>query len=76
MNEEVEDEEWFNVRGPSKTSRKRESFKLQDLGELLMALSKEQLERLELPEALFDAVRVGQGITANGGLQRQRKYIG
>ena len=76
MNEEVDDEEWFNVRGPSKSSRKRESSQLQDLGELLMALSKEQLERLDLPEALFEAVRVGQGITAHGGLQRQRKYIG
>ena len=51
MNEEVDDDEWFNVRGPSKSSRKRESSQLQDLGELLMALSKEQLERLDLPEA-------------------------
>ncbi len=73
---EIEEEEYFNVRGPSKTSRKRESNALQDLGEDLMALSREQLTKLDLPEALFEAVRIGQSITAHGGLQRQRKFIG
>lgn len=49
---------------------------MQDLGEELMALPREQLERLSLPEALLEAVRLGQSITAHGGLQRQRKFIG
>lgn len=70
------EEERHNVRGPSKSSRKRESSALQDLGEALMALSAEQLARLELPEELMEAVRIGQGITAHGGLARQRKFIG
>jgi ribosome-associated protein len=73
---EIEEEEYFNVRGPSKSSRKRESNALQDLGEDLMALSREQLTKLDLPEELFEAVRIGQSITAHGGLQRQRKFIG
>ena len=73
---EYEEEELFNVRGPSKSSRKRESNALQDLGEELMQLSRQQLEDLGLPENLFEAVRVGQTITAHGGLLRQRKYIG
>lgn len=74
--QELEEEEYFNVRGPSKSSRKRESNALQDLGEELMALSREQLIKLELPEELFEAIRIGQSITAHGGLQRQRKFIG
>lgn len=73
---EYEEEELFNVRGPSKSSRKRESNALQDLGEELMRLSRQQLEDLDLPENLLEAVRVGQSITAHGGLLRQRKYIG
>jgi len=73
---EIEEEEYFNFRGPSKSSRKRQSNALQDLGEDLMALSREQLTKLDLPDELFDAVRIGQSITAHGGLQRQRKFIG
>lgn len=72
---ELEDEA-FNVRGPSKSRRKRESSALQDLGEELTALPAEQLKRLELPQDLFEAVRLAQSITAHGGLQRQRKFIG
>ena len=68
--------EEFNLRGPSKSSRKRESTALQDLGEELMALSPQQLEQLDLPDALKEAVLIGQGIRAHGGLARQRKYIG
>lgn len=71
-----DEEEWFNFRGPSKSSRKRESTGLQDLGEELMSLSPQQLERLDLPEGLKEAVLIGQGIKAHGGLARQRKYIG
>lgn len=73
--EEIE-EEYFNFRGPSKSSRKRDSTAMQDLGAELMELSDDQLTRLDLPEALLEAVRVGQSITAHGGRQRQRKYIG
>lgn len=73
---EYEEEELFNVRGPSKSRRKRDSNALQDLGEELMALSRSQLETLDLPENLMEAVLVGQTISAHGGLLRQKKYIG
>ena len=39
---EIEQEEYFNVRGPSKSSRKLENTALQDMGEDLMSLSRDQ----------------------------------
>ncbi|MGX2038850.1 ribosome biogenesis factor YjgA [Methylocaldum sp. MU1018] len=60
----------------SKSRLKRESAALQDLGEELIALSREQLDRLALPAELMEAVRLGQSITERGALRRQRKYIG
>lgn len=65
-----------NVRGPSKSRRKRESSALQDLGAELMDLSVTQLQALEVPAALLEAVLTGKSIKAHGGLARQRKYIG
>lgn len=66
----------YNQRGPSKSRRKRESSALQDLGQELLDLPAERLASLNLPENLFEAVRVGQTISAHGGLKRQRKFIG
>lgn len=74
--EDDADELLYNQRGPSKSSRKRESTALQDLGQELLELPAERLAALNLPEDLFEAVRVGQTISAHGGLKRQRKYIG
>jgi ribosome-associated protein len=62
--------------GPSKSQRKRDSAALQDLGDELMALANDQLAKLDLPEDLAEAVRIGRSITAHGGLRRQRKFIG
>ncbi len=61
---------------PSKSQLKRDSAALQDLGKELLELTREQLERLDLPATLLEAVRLGQTITAHGGLRRQRKFIG
>lgn len=63
-------------RPPSKSQRKRDMTVLQDLGERLVALSKEKLVQLPLPERLFDAVREAQRITAHEGRRRQLQYIG
>ncbi|MFN5744846.1 MAG: ribosome biogenesis factor YjgA [Methylococcaceae bacterium] len=63
-------------RGPSKSSLKRDSHAMQDLGEELMGLSSEKLRRLKLAPELLEAVLVGRSITAHGGLKRQRKFIG
>jgi ribosome-associated protein len=61
---------------PSKSARKRAAHAAQDLGEQLVQLKDAQLEALELPEALKDAVREARRISARGGGARQRQYIG
>ena len=71
-----DDFDYYNVRGPSKSARKRESHSLQDLGEVLVRLSDEVLDALDLPEGLREALTVAKGISAHGGYRRQMKYIG
>ncbi|WP_460529047.1 ribosome biogenesis factor YjgA [Chitinimonas naiadis] len=60
----------------SKSQMKRDVEALQDLGVQLIALSKMQLKKLDLPEALLVAIKDAQKITANGAIKRQRQYIG
>ena len=62
--------------GPSKSSRKRAAHAAQDLGEELIRMRDSELEALNLPESLVDAVRDARQITARGGGARQRQYIG
>lgn len=62
--------------GPSKSELKRQSQKLQDLGEALIGLPQNELDALPLPEKLRDAVDLARRITAHGGLYRQKQYIG
>ena len=49
---------------------------LRDLGSELVELSPGQLKRMDLPEALYAAVRDAQKITAHGARRRQLQYIG
>ncbi|MBU3735573.1 MAG: DUF615 domain-containing protein [Methylobacterium sp.] len=60
----------------SKTRLKAAMQALQSLGEELIALNKERLAQLNLPEILLDAVKEAQRTTAHGALARQRQYIG
>lgn len=60
----------------SKSAMKREVEALQDLGVQLIALSKGQLKKLNLPDNLLTAIKDAQKITANGAIKRQRQYIG
>lgn len=62
--------------GPSKSSRKRAAHAAQDLGEELIRMRDSELDSLNLPESLVDAIRDARSITARGGLARQRQYIG
>jgi ribosome-associated protein len=62
--------------GPSKSSRKRAAHAAQDLGAELISMRDSDLEGLNLPETLADAVREARRITSRGGLARQRQYIG
>ena len=60
----------------SKTKKKEQSHALQKLGAALVDLSKERLATLALPEALREAIREAQRITAHEGRRRQMQYIG
>jgi ribosome-associated protein len=60
----------------SKTQRKRRMAELQDVGAELVKLSREQLARMELPEALREAVLECQGFTRHEARRRQMQYIG
>jgi ribosome-associated protein len=60
----------------SKSHLKRESRSLQKLGEALVDLSPEDLEPLDLPERLVEALNDARGIKKHEALRRQRQYIG
>jgi len=49
---------------------------LQALGADLVALSKDQLKKVDLPDDLRDAVRDAQRFTQHGAHRRQLQYIG
>lgn len=61
---------------PSKSQLKREAQSFRDLGEELAALPRDQLAKLDLPEAVREAVQAAQAITAHGARKRQLKYLG
>ncbi|WP_047541309.1 ribosome biogenesis factor YjgA [Methylotenera versatilis] len=60
----------------SKTKLKAEADAQQAIGKKLINLSKDKLIKLDLPEALFDAVMEAKRLTANGAVRRQLQYIG
>lgn len=60
---------------PSKSQRKREAHALQNLGEQLVALPAAQLDALDLPETVYEAVRFARSLDARGARKRQLKFI-
>ena len=60
----------------SRTDLKRESTELQKLGEALLTLRADLMERLPLPEKLSDAVAEAKRITNFEGKRRQMQFIG
>ncbi|HXZ47453.1 MAG TPA: ribosome biogenesis factor YjgA [Usitatibacter sp.] len=60
----------------SKTRRKKQMTELQQLGAGLVALSAEQLARVDMPEALRDAVADARRFTRHEARRRQLQYIG
>jgi ribosome-associated protein len=64
------------MQEPSKTQRKREMHALQALGDELVALNDGELERIELPDALREAVLEAKRIRSREGLRRQLQFIG
>jgi ribosome-associated protein len=61
---------------PSKTQLKQKSHDLQALGEQVAALSDQRLARLELPEALRDAIEAYRKTRSHEGRRRQLQYVG
>ncbi len=61
---------------PSKSALKREMHDLQTIGAELVALSVDQLKKIDLPEDLREAVRDCQRFTAHEAHRRQLQYIG
>ncbi len=61
---------------PSKSARKREYLALQALGEKLIDLTDEQLQRVPLEDNLREAVLTARTIRSHGALRRQRQLIG
>lgn len=61
---------------PSKSQRKRDMVALQKLGESLIALAPEQLDRLTLPEDLVEAIRFFHTLKDWEAKRRQQQFIG
>ncbi|MDA8257031.1 MAG: DUF615 domain-containing protein [Betaproteobacteria bacterium] len=70
------DNEADEYSGPSKSQLKREMTALQDLGAELVALSKERLAKIDMPERLRDALLEAQRITKHEARRRQMQFIG
>ncbi|MGL5633123.1 MAG: ribosome biogenesis factor YjgA [Azovibrio sp.] len=61
---------------PSKTQVKQAMLELQELGESLVALSKDQLKRMGLDEDILEATLAYQRFTKFEAKRRQLQYIG
>lgn len=62
--------------GPSKTRRKRDAEALQALGEQLATLSRDDLDRFDLPERLLQALEELGRIRSHEARRRQCQFIG
>lgn len=60
----------------SKTDLKRESDRLQNLGEALLTLRADLTARIDLPDILLEAVKEARRITNFEGRRRQMQFIG
>jgi ribosome-associated protein len=75
MNQHQDDEDLVDLP-PSKTKIKKQMLELQNIGEQLADLNKDQLKELELPENLRDAINEVKKMTKFGAINRQMQYIG
>ena len=60
----------------SRTQLKKEATALQKMGEKLVLLSEDQLDRMGLPTRLLEAIQTVRTITSHGARRRQMQYIG
>jgi ribosome-associated protein len=60
----------------SRTRLKKEAIARQKMGEKLVLLSDDQLNRMNLPAALLEAIQSVRTITSHGARRRQMQYVG
>lgn len=60
----------------SRSQIKREMLKLQKIGEKLCTLSEHQLQTIDLPQELLEAILFARSLTARKARHRQMQYIG
>lgn len=72
----MDEEDFQEHTGPSKSQRKREANALQDMGKTLVSLSRDRLEKMDLPDALRAEVLEAKRITSHGAIRRQMQLIG
>lgn len=60
----------------SRTQMKKEAIALKKMGQKLVALSDEQLHRIDLPGELMEAIRNIRTMRSHGARRRQLQYIG
>lgn len=73
--EDVDEEGEFLER-PSRSARKRAAEYVQKLGVRLCALRDDQLQPLDLPAELLEALREARRLRGHSALARQYQYIG
>lgn len=66
-----DDDKWI-----SKSQRKRECHDLQELGNQLVKLADAELEKIPLPDDLYQAIVEARHIRQHGALKRQLQFIG
>ena len=75
MNSGDEDEH-INGGRPNKTRIKRECDHLLDVGDEILKLKREDIDAMELPVELREAINIALKIKSRSGLKRQRQFIG
>ncbi len=60
----------------SKSQRKRDCHDIQKLGENLMKLKLDDLQKIDLPDTLISALHEAKSITQHTALKRHKQYIG
>ena len=71
-----DDEQPDDERPPSRSARKRNAEALQRLGERLLGLKPQQLQRFELPSLLLEVLLETQRLRSRSAHARARQYIG
>jgi len=66
----------IKVEKKSRTRKKKEAQDLQRLGEKLVDLSSDQLENIDMPVEIFNAVKFALTTKKHGARRRQMQYIG